>query len=468
MRSILASRTRFNGFAGKKKSHFVSVILFFIIPTTLAAVESKAQGFGISKMESSLYYKRPPKIYLTAPTIFAQFYSKPALDQSLPDRMRDLLAMIVRSKSSRLKLVSNNAETVITCTVTAGDTSSNWETLTRSEYQETGSHTVHNDQTNTDETITDYGYVYVNYRALVVYGRLSFEFEIRDVKTGLVLDSDRETLYYKQDFEEGRGAPDEKGVYQALAEQTVGYISARFVSGKEWIKVLLPKGKLKNASELFKQGLLDQSLDVLNATQPFRDSRDDAYRLYSLGVADEAKAFTFDDPVLTKQYLERAVSRYEQATRLKPKEDNFWGPLHRAEMSLYEYQRLTDHMRRIEVRKKMMLEDPAIARTDQTTQPDSPPDKGGPPRLMIITNDTIVDWVKQGVSEDYILASIKHSPTNGFDLSRGARSRLIQAGVKNRIIKAMQSSQTGGNRRISRRRIFTTLLNLWPYLVLIF
>jgi len=464
MRSILTSRTRFKEFDNEQFSRLILGILFCIILTT----ESKAQGFGISKIESSLYYKRPPKIYLITPTIFAQFYSKASFDPNLPGRMRDLLATIVRAKSPRLKLVSNNAETVITGTITAVDSSSNWETLTRSEYREIGSHTVHNDQTNTDETVTDYGYVNVSYNALVVYGQLSFEYEIRDVKSGLVLDSDKQTLYYKKDFEEGRGAPDAKEVYQSLAERTVGYISERFVSGKEWVKVLLPKGKLKSASELFKQGLLDQSLDVLNATPVFKSSKDDAYRLYSLGVADEAKAFTFDDPVLTKQYLEQAISRYKQATQLKPKEDNFWGPLHRAEISLYEYQRLIDHMRRIEERKKRLLEDPAIARTDQTTQPDLPQDKSGPPSFIIITNDTIVDWVKNGVSEDYILASIKHSVANGFDLSPGARAKLIQAGVKNRIINAMQSSQVTGNRRISRRRLFTTLLSLWPYLTIIF
>ena len=465
MRSILTNRTFFNEFNSKKRSRLVLGVLFSVILTTLAAAPSKAQGFGISKMEASFYYKRPPKIHLINPTIFAQFYSKVSLDPRLPDRMGELLASVVRSKSSRLKLVSNNAETVITCAITAGDSSSNWETLTRMEYQEIGSHTVHNDQTNTDETITDYGYVNVNYRALVVYGQLSFEFEIRDVKTGLVLDGDRQTLFYKQDFEEGRGAPDAKGVYQSLAEQTVGYISARFVSSREWVKVLLPKGKLKSASELFKQGLLDQSLDVLNATQAFKNSKDDAYRLYSLGVADEAKAFTFDDPVLTKQYLEQAISRYKQATQLKPKEDNFWEPLHRAEMSLYEYQSLIDHMSRIEERKKKILEDPAIARADRTTQPQ---DKSRPPSFIIINNDTIVDWVKNGVSEDYILASIKHSVANGFDLSPGARAKLIQAGVNNRIIKAMQSSQAVGNRRMTRRRLFTTLLKLWPYLVIIF
>ena len=468
MRSILTNQICFNEFDSKKNSPLVFGILFCIILTALAAVESKAQGFGISKIESSLYYRRPPKVYLTAPTIFAQFYSKPSLDPGLPDRMRDLLAMIVRSNSSRLKLVPNNAETVITCTITAGDSSSNWETLTRMEYQEIGSSTIHIDETNTDQTIPEYGYVNVNYRALVVYGRLSFEFEIRDVKTGLVLDGDKQTLFYKQDFEEGRGAPDAKGVYQSLAEQAAGYISARFVSSKEWVKVLLPKGKLKSASELFKQGLWDQSLDVLNATPVFKNSSDDAYRLYSLGVACEAKAFTFDDPVLTKQYLEQAVSHYKQATQLKPKEDRFWEPMHRAEMSLYEYQGLTDRMRKIEERKKGMLEDPAIARTNQTTQPDLPQDKSGLPSFMIITNDTIADWAKQGVSEDYILASIKHSVANKFDLSPGARAKLIQAGVKDRIIKAMQSSQSTRNRDIFRRRLFTTLFSLWPYLVLVF
>ncbi len=461
MRSILTNQTS----DSRKNSRLVFGILFCIILTTLAAVESKAQGFGISKIESSLYYKRPPKVYLTTPTVFAQFHSTPSLDPRLPDRMRDLFAMIVRSKSSRLKPVSNNAETVITCTITAGDSSSNWETLTRMQYQETGSHTVHNDQTNTDETITDYGYVNVNYRALVVYGRLSFEFEIRDVKTGLVLDGDRQTLFYKKDFEEGRGAPDANGVYQSLAEQTVGYIVARFVSSKEWVKVLLPKGKLKSASELFKEGLWDQSLDALNATPVFKSSKDDAYRLYSLGVADEARAFTFDDPVLTKQYLEQSINHYKQATQLKPKEDNFWEPLHRAEMSLYEYHKLIDHMRQIEERKKRMLDDPAIART---TEPGLPQDKSHPPSFMIITNTTISDWVKQGVSEDYILASIKHAVANGFDLSPNARSRLIQAGVTNRVIKAMQSSHVTGNRGISRRRLFKTLLGLWPYLVIIF
>src|ERR1044071_5692668 len=104
MRSILTNQICFDEFNSRKNSHLVFGILFCIILTALAAVESKAQGFGISKIESSLYYKRPPKVYLINPTIFAQFYSKASLDPGLPDQMRDSLAMIVRSKSSRLKL----------------------------------------------------------------------------------------------------------------------------------------------------------------------------------------------------------------------------------------------------------------------------------------------------------------------------------------------------------------------------
>jgi len=57
---------------------------------------------------------------------------------------------------------------------------------------------------------------------------------------------------------------------------------------------------------------------------------------------------------------------------------------------------------------------------------------------------------------------------NKFDLSPGARAKLIQAGVKNRIIKAMQSSQSARTRGISRRSLFRTLLSLWPYLVIVF
>src|ERR1044071_10261366 len=111
-----------------------------------------------------------------------------------------------------------------------------------------------------------------------------------------------------------------------------------------------------------------------------------------------------------------------------------------------------------------MLEAPALAQADQAPQPQA---KSAPPGFMIITNDTISDWVKNGVSEDYILASIKHSVSNRFDLSPGARAKLTQAGVKNRVIKAMQSSQVARNRGMSRRRLFTTLLSLWPYLTII-
>jgi len=63
----------------------------------------------------------------------------------------------------------------------------------------------------------------------------------------------------------------------------------------------------------------------------------------------------------------------------------------------------------------------------------------------VMTNQSVVDLVKSGVSEKEIVARIKSSKSSKFDLSPAARAQLEKAGVTKTVILAIDQSGTGGS-----------------------
>lgn len=62
----------------------------------------------------------------------------------------------------------------------------------------------------------------------------------------------------------------------------------------------------------------------------------------------------------------------------------------------------------------------------------------------VMTNQSVIDLVKSGVSEKDIIAKIKSSKSSKFDLSPAAKAQLEKAGVTKTVILAIDQSGTGG------------------------
>ena len=86
-------------------------------------------------------------------------------------------------------------------------------------------------------------------------------------------------------------------IYLKLADNAAGLILAVLSPRVSSEIVALPSGTLKETSKLFEAGRWDEALHRLVSMRPFKDPQDDAYRLYSIGVAHEALASQTQDPM---------------------------------------------------------------------------------------------------------------------------------------------------------------------------
>ena len=74
---------------------------------------------------------------------------------------------------------------------------------------------------------------------------------------------------------------------------------------------------------------------------PLPHMDDDAYRLYNIGVGDEALGYKAESPASAKRYFEQAVIQYRKAGEANPQEKAFIEPVNRVEIALEHYKQLS-------------------------------------------------------------------------------------------------------------------------------
>lgn len=430
---------------------------------------------GSSGRKTVIEVRTSPGVYLPGPTFRTQVFSTKPVTPRVPELQQQSIEQTLLRNDPRLKLAPTAADTSIDFTITDLAVSPGVETRTRQEYRKTGEMTVTDPETGVSRTEDQYSYVDVPYRALVIEGRMSVKCEVTDVATGILLYSDRFDALYSDAREVGAGpgtpsVDDLNFVYRKLTDNIADRILAQLCPRVYSEIVALPSGKLKEASKLMESGLWSEALTLLSSMSAFKDPKDDAYRFYSIGVAHEALAYKALDPFEKKLQLERAVDNYRRAAELKPNENMFWAPKYRAEFVLWQTNGLVAQVELFEEAKRpgsQAATSPgqiAAGNRDLFRQIRNRM-RSGP---MLITNQTVVEWVKSGRSLDYITASIKHAPRTQFDLSAAEVLKLRREGVNNSVLKAMAESQHGRRSGFGgrTRAVITALSLLWwlPFL----
>jgi hypothetical protein len=391
------------------------------------------------------------------------------------DCLQQTIEQTLLRSDPRLRAASTAADTSIACIITDLTVAPRAETRTRPEYRKTGETTVTDPDTGISRTEDLYGYVDVPYRALVFESRMSVKCEVSDVATGILLYSDRFDAVYTDAREVGAGpgalsVDDLNLVYLKLAENAVNLILVQLSPRVYSEIVALPSGKLKEASRLMESGLWSEALTLLSNMPAFKDPKDDAYRSYSIGVAQEALAYKALDHLEKKLQLERAVDSYRRAAELKPNEDMFWAPKYRAEFVLWQTSGL---VAQIEVFKEARKSgSKAATGPDRIASGNTDLFRQTRSRMqsspMLINNQTVVEWVRAGRSSDYITASIRHAAGTRFDLSAAEVLKLRRDGVNNSVLKAMARAQQGRRPGFGGRAtaVLTAVSLLWwlPFL----
>ena len=204
-----------------------------------------------------------------------------------------------------------------------------------------------------------------------------------------------------------------------LIQTTALAIASHLVNTSEQVQVLLAAGGgLDEADKLMAQKLWSRALEQLETMPPFPQPEQDAYRLYDLGVVNEALGYQAEDVAKARKNLQEAAIDYGKAIDGKPGEKNFLQPQTRIDTALAHYKTLGDQM--------AQTASAAAARAS------------APAAADVLTNADVISMVAAKLDEANIVDTIQHSSAVNFDLSAKGQIDLAKGNVNGRIIAAMK------------------------------
>ncbi len=218
-------------------------------------------------------------------------------------------------------------------------------------------------------------------------------------------------------------APTPQELRQQMIKDAALQVVSRLVNTSEEVNVFLARGAgLDDADTLMEQKLYTRALEGLETMPPFPQPEEDAYRLYDLGVANEALGYQSEDVVKARKFLQEASIDYGKAIDARPTEKMFLEPQNRIDTALAHYKVLGDQVARSQAASK----EAAIA-------------AAGPD---LLTNADVISMVQAKLDQANIIDTIQHSTTK-FDLSAKGQVDLAKAGVNGQIIAAMKAKARG-------------------------
>jgi hypothetical protein len=130
-------------------------------------------------------------------------------------------------------------------------------------------------------------------------------------------------------------------VLQILVNRMTDRVAARLVNTNERVEAYLARGSPFDENNRFAEaGQWTKYVEALETMQPLANADDDSYRLYNIGVGDEALGYKAETPASAKSYFEKAVIDYRKAGEAYPHERYFIDPVNRIEIALEHYKKL--------------------------------------------------------------------------------------------------------------------------------
>jgi hypothetical protein len=223
-------------------------------------------------------------------------------------------------------------------------------------------------------------------------------------------------------------------LHNRLIQEASQQIAAHLVNTTEQVDVYLAKGKgLDQANKLMEEKLWSRALEQLETMKPFPAPEEDAYRLYDLGVVNEALAYQSEDLQKARKDLQEASIDYGKAIDAKPTEKYFLQPQTRIDTALAHYKVLGEQKA-----PTVAADTPshtAGPSTKSASTASSAPATGGD----ALTNDQIISMVAAKLDETNIIDTITHAKSVKFDLTPQGQVDLAKNGVTGRVITAMKT-----------------------------
>jgi len=130
-------------------------------------------------------------------------------------------------------------------------------------------------------------------------------------------------------------------VLQIMVNRVTERVAARLVNTNERIEVHLARGSMFDEDNRYAEaGQWTKYVEAMETMQPLPNAEDDSYRLYNIGVGDEALGYKAETPAAAKAAFEKAVIQYRKAGEANPHEKYFIEPVNRIEIALEHYKKL--------------------------------------------------------------------------------------------------------------------------------
>jgi hypothetical protein len=463
--STISNRRRLRKFWGS----FLICVCFLLLN-----VSAFAQGFGTmvgTKKKVVLHRKLPAIVHLTSDSFNVRVTARDKEQADVAQSLSDILETELLRDNNRLHVDKNAPGVTISCSITHFEIPKA-QSFTRNELVLQKGHNLEQPK-----------------KFYKMSGTLEVAYQAKD-RSGKVLDSGNLQAKYSKEYEEGTnqaadkslatkvidpvkraagrktadsGPPTTTDIRQDLIHQVVKQVAVSLVNTDENVEVYLARGKLSNADKIAESGLWTRYLEELETMAPLSNSKDDAYRLYNIGVANEALAYQSEDHAAARKFIQQAAINYGKAIDGKPDENYFLEPQKRIESAAAYYKRLEDRREGVSLASSTDSTDSSAnsashggsaksthtasskkANTTTKSSTQAPPvtnasikqkETAGKPTL---TNGKVIEMFKSGVDEDNIIATIRQSSNVQFDISPDGQIELAKNGVKGKILAAMR------------------------------
>jgi len=252
-------------------------------------------------------------------------------------------------------------------------------------------------------------------------------------------------------------APSQSELRNNLINGIVKQMAQRAAPVEEHFPVKLPKGKLEDLSKVALTQSWGKVLEGAESMEPLSKEKDDSYRHYLIGLANEALAYEQTNNETTRDYLFRARKAYDDARTKYPGEEEYIQPWTRVDKALAQYEKIkrqAEDYRNYLATKKVDSKSPEPAQAaqpasipageksqDQKKSDGNPAVSGGGSAAneAVWDNQMVIKLWKQGnLTEQRLGEFVKNAPTHKFDpLSAQGVLELTGAGVPQSVIDAM-------------------------------
>jgi len=410
------------------------------------ALPARAQNFGSSMARKKIVLQRklPPTGHVDGTTIKVVATAKGFQADIAPDLASTLEALLIRN-DSRLRSEEEHPDTLINCTVT---------TYAQPPAQTTMQPGMQIGKTPAKAT-----------PLTRVTGILTVSFTAKDTKNSRSIAADTVTAKFDQEYnatgaqqpgfaasfkhlgdqitkgkQEEDKPPTAAELHSRLIQDAAQQIASHLVTTTEHVDVLLAKGgALDEANKLAEEKLWTRALEQLETMTPFGQKEEDAYRLYNIGVMNEALAYDAEDVKKARTYLQEASIDYGKAIDAKPTEKYFLQPQTRIDTALAHYKTIGDQAAAKAAPVKAEVTAPASpVPAKPLATPSAKPATTSAPPADALTNDQVIAMVQAKLDQANIMDNIRHASAVNFDLSVAGQVNLSKNGVNGQILMAMK------------------------------